>query len=948
MLKKIQILFILFYAVNIGVKAQVKFSGMPFITHFTSADYNGGIQNWDIKQDNRGFIYVANNFGLLEYDGNDWRLYTFNNNTRLRSIYIADDNRIYVGGQSQIGYLSANEQGKLIYHSLNPLIPKNKQSFDDVWTIYESKEAIVFGTNRFLFLYKDNKISTIGTPEQFSHPTPQNFPIDFQEVEETPVFEANSIHQIELFDGYSIRGILPYNDKKLVATFRNGLFTIDNNKAIPWNTAVNDVFKETFINKIIPLSNKSFAIGTQNDGVFIISQKGEIINHFTIDKGLNNRTINCLYEDHFQNLWVGMNDGLSYIELGSPFTHINEYLGLQGIGYKAACYDNKIYLGTSNGLFYQAGNDHFKLVENTEGHVNYIEKLDDMLLLSHHEGPFIVKEKVAQRLNDSYGSWKFIQDKQNPDYFIEGHYDGLRLYQKKKGTLQFVMDYQQPYESSRVLAQENNGTIWMTHGYKGAYKIVKEGNELISVDHYNRLDGFPSDILINVFPYKEDLIFGSANGIYEYVPSLDSFVVFNELNEVLETENYIGQFEQDQLGNIYFIADNKVGMLMKNIDGSYIKEKNLFNKVNYLLNDDLLNITCLDIENVIIGAKTGFIHFNPTVSKTLPEKFYTYLRSVSSSGMKDTSLYSGSTMGIQEITPTLLFENNNVTFTYASPFYDGLGNEFSYRLKGFDTDWSNWSFTNSKEYTNLYEGNYTFEVRSRNIYGRVSEVASFKFDILPPWYRSITAYAIYIIATLGLFGVALIILDRKHKKDKVLMEEKQQVQLKEKDFKLDEISKKSEQEITQLKNDKLKSEIKHKNKELASATMYIINKNEFINEIKHGLNSIIKRKNGVSTELSKIVKDINKNMNEPDDWKQFEVHFDEVHQGFTTKLKDDFPNLTPQEIKLSAYLRMNMTTKEMASLMHISPRGVEIGRYRLRKKLGLERSTNLVDFMMNY
>jgi DNA-binding CsgD family transcriptional regulator len=104
----------------------------------------------------------------------------------------------------------------------------------------------------------------------------------------------------------------------------------------------------------------------------------------------------------------------------------------------------------------------------------------------------------------------------------------------------------------------------------------------------------------------------------------------------------------------------------------------------------------------------------------------------------------------------------------------------------------------------------------------------------------------------------------------------------------------------------------------------------------------------VKNEIQKVIKNIEKNIAGDQDWEQFEIHFDQVHGDFMSRFKKEYSSLSPQEIKLSAYLRMNLSTKEIAYLMNISVRGVEIARYRLRKKLNLERSENLQEYILKF
>jgi len=130
--------------------------------------------------------------------------------------------------------------------------------------------------------------------------------------------------------------------------------------------------------------------------------------------------------------------------------------------------------------------------------------------------------------------------------------------------------------------------------------------------------------------------------------------------------------------------------------------------------------------------------------------------------------------------------------------------------------------------------------------------------------------------------------------------------------------------------------------------MQIAHKNDFLNRLRLRLEVIAKSINPVSQkEVLDLIRNIDNDLKMDKEWQRFEHHFDEVHSGFIKKLKEMYPELTPSELRLCAYLRLNMTTKDIAQILNISVRGVEISRYRLRKKLKIESDTNLVDFMLN-
>ena len=271
-------------------------------------------------------------------------------------------------------------------------------------------------------------------------------------------------------------------------------------------------------------------------------------------------------------------------------------------------------------------------------------------------------------------------------------------------------------------------------------------------------------------------------------------------------------------------------------------------------------------------------------------------------------------------------------------------------LENYDEGWSDWTYGNSKEYTNLHEGKYSFKLRAKNIYDEQTEERSFDFKIAPPLHRSVAAYSFYSLGTMMLLFVGFKWLDSRYKQQTKELEAEQDKALKLKDSEMEDLAQKSEAEIIKLRNDKLRSEIQLKSQALTSSAMNLIQKNQLLNNIKSTLKNISKEEanKNLTTQLSRLVKSIDKDLAGGEEWSQFAQNFDQVHGNFITRLKDKYPSLTPQEIKFSAYIRMNLNTKEIANLLGISVRGVEIGRYRVRKKLELERKDNLSDFLLRF
>lgn len=943
--------------------AQNSLNGLPFIKNYSPQQYKAGIQNWDIAQDRRGVIYLANNYGLLEYDGHEWETYRTRNGSKMRSVALANDGKIYVGCQGDFGFFFPDNQGKLAYTSLADSLPSTVRNFDEAWSVFIDQEKVFFCTFGRIYIYTPNGFELV----ESEYPLELSFYVNRQ----VYVLEKNNglsrlngeqlqlIPQGDFFSKKSISAMQALSkDKILISTFQDGIFQWENNQIKPWSNALQQRFKESIVNCMLLLRNGNVAIGTQNNGLLLVGADGDLLMELSNAKGLQNRTILSLYEDDLGNLWIGQNNGISYVELGSPFSHVNEQSGLPGTGYAALLTGNNLYLGTNNGLFVKNLSKPLlapELVEGTRGQVYHIGKYDSDLLIGHHTGAYRIEGLRSKRISDEPGAWVFANIPANQNLMVGGLYNGLQLFKKEGSHWKFAKKLQGFSESSRVMEFDKSGDLWITHGYKGAFKIVLGKDSLLKVNYYASNKGFPSNNLINVFSIRNELTFTSEYGLYKYETSADTFVNDSFYAKLFGSRAQIWMMREDSFGNIYFIGSDKVGVLKRNTVGEYVVENNSFNRIRSFLNDDLENLHVLSNNEVLFGSKEGFIHYDPKKEPPKDYRFQTLIRRVTivNSG-QDSVLYYGNEIIQKEVNDKALiklsFAQNSIHFRYAATTYEGGEIRYQYYLENFEKDWSDWTSTSQKEYTNLREGRYVFHVRAQNINGQVSTESIYTFYIQPPWYRSLLAIATYITATVALLLVGFLTIDRKYKRAQQMMRLKQKKELIRKENEIEKISQQSLEEINRLQNEKLESELMHINKELGTSTFHLLNKNEFISGIKTNLSAIIKREKNadVQKELNKIVKEIEENISTDSDWEHFQIHFDRVHGDFSKRFKATHINLSPQEIKLSAYLRMNLSTKEIAQLLHISVRGVEISRYRLRKKLQLDRSINLQEYILGF
>lgn len=941
--------------------------GLPLIKNFPKEEYLAGLQNWDIDQDQSGKMYFANNQGLLIFDGVNWTLLPVVNNTIVRSLLV-DGARIYVGSQGEVGYFEPDEKGKLVYHSLKHKMPEAQRNFNDVWQIISKDQDILFRTTRQVFSFNKNTLDTINRITELKNIQSSKLHLHtlgsaLSKIEK-PHFEILSNHPS--IKGDEITGIVPLGQHLLVATYKSGVFLYnyslpaENEKILtPWTINDSGFIQEHRITNCLRINKDRIVLGTSFGGLCIVNNQGKIIQHLHIDNGLQSNDIINVFKDHMGNLWLALGNGISYIEINSPFSIIKPDKNKEGTGYASIIHNDKIYFGLSNGLYSIDWKNYyhpldvqpFQLIKGTKGQVWNLNSYNNELLLSHHEGTFRINDNLATQMSNLTGSWEFISLKNEDQILLEGNYNGLSLYQFQNGHWTFKQQIEQMIqESCRILVQDKAGNIWVAHPYRGVFRIELDESyqKIKTIKLYDENNGFPSK-WVNVFEIGGEVVFSSQKGLYTYNNKLDTFEILTSLSEIIDPNSQIQQLIEDHQGNIWFVIDNEVGVIKVE---NYGFEKKLTKKIFPNLKDKLVggfeHIYPFDNRNVFFALEKGFMHFNPEKTWTPDTLFNTHFHEIS---LGDSIIYGNGWVSPPKFIPTFNYRQNAFTFKYAASAYNDMDNVvYQFMMVGLDESWSPWLNKTEKEYTELKHGSYEFKVRAKNIYGQLTFIKTFAFAITPPWYLTLIAKTTYWLVGLLALVALIIIPRRKFEQEKATLAENQEKTLQEASAGFQKIVEKTQAEISELQKEKYNAEIQFKNKELATATMHLVQKGELLNKLKERLNKML---NDTSEpEFKKSIKStlrlINQNSRIDEDWERFSNNFDQVHVDFLKRLSAAYPHLTPKDQRMCTYLKMNLTTKEIVPLMNISVRGVEVGRYRLRKKLGLDSSVNLNEFMMRF
>lgn len=939
--------------------------GLPDVINYYKSDYRAGIQNWDIRQDKNGIIYIANNEGLLSYDGKYWRLYPLPNKTIVRSVEIGKDGKIYAGGQDELGYFSPGDNGKLQFRSLTPLIPEKERSFGDVWDISCLNQDIFVHTFKKIFKLSGEVVTVYDAPDIWSYMGITGGRLYAQDHDKGLFYYDNNNwsplpEACKLPPNTEITAILPMGaDSMLITTLKNGLFWLQQGTVSQVKSINAGLFEKARIYGATVIQPGWFALATTYEGVLVVDAHGSIIQSFAKKEGLQNNNVLSIFPDRQSNLWLGLDNGVDFITYNSAIKHIYPN-GESASGYTAIIHDNELYTGTSVGLFHipleptpdlSFSKGTFSAVANTTGQTWGLTSINDQLLLGHHEGAFLVKGNSAQKIISGAGYWNFVPSSNifPAPRVIAGNYNGLSFFDYQDNTYKPAGNIPGFIESSRFVAIDRDGIIWVSHPYHGVYKLSPNGSNSYTIQQYTNQNGLPSSLNNHVYKLRSEVVVATEKGIYTYNAGLNQFEPSNYFRKIFGQLS-LRYLKEDTQGNIWFIHEKNLGVVdMSGREPVIIYLPELNNKML----SGFESIYPVNENNIFIGGEKGFFHINfEKYKKNVPE-LVAHIRFVSIVDNKDSLLFGGYFGNVndrqqQDIkkVPGISYTFKTIHFEFAAPVFGYQSSlEYSYRLKGFDSTWHEWSSRTEKEYTNLPAGNYTFEVKVRNNLGNESPITGYSFRVIPPWYKSNWAYLLYFLIAFACFFALYRWQHFQFLKRKKLYEEEQKKRL----YILELERNKMENELISLSNEKLEADISFKNSELASSAMHLVKKTELITKLKNELSQLMKKLNNeqANAELKKVIKELNEDEHIDKDWEKFTVHFDKVHSDFIVKLKEKHPNITGNEVKLSAYLRMNLSTKEIAQLMNISVRGVEISRYRLRKKLGLATEVSLFDYLMS-
>lgn len=919
------------------------YSNKPHIINIYKEGYNAANKNWSIGQDERGGMYFGNDIGLLEFDGVEWGLYRIPNSLIARSLAVLSYKTIFTGSYEEFGRWDRDISGKLIYTSLSDSIDKASFRNDDFWKIWIAEDCVYFQSFSSIYVYDYKTVRRIPfeTGFLFLAKVRDEFLVQGMQgaIYRLKGTNFQKIEGSDIFRNTDVRVILPYGKNEyLLGTATKGIFIYDGQTFKVWNPELSRIMDSKELNCGILSSRDTYFFGTILDGIYEVDVKGKIIDHFSSENTLQNNTILSLYEDKLHNIWVGLDKGISYIQYIDNMSCFIDWGGNMGAVYSGALWDNKLFIGTNQGVFYidEEGLNRpnplqgMKLINGTQGQVWSLQIVDDKLYCSHNKGLKEIHKNLT--VSNAFGIEIGVYDLseaqfKGKDLLLLSTYNSIRIIDKQSGKIFTPGQISEPLINAEF---DHLGNLWLEHFDRGVYRCKLE-DDLSGIRNFSYYGGNNKDELpykLKMFKVGGRIVFLGNNSFYTYddiankiIPNIPLDNCFRDVKNIKQiipigdnqfwalTNNAIYRFAYD--GYEASILDSyNLGMNLSLVNG--------YENISVL--NDSISMICLD-NGFLLNYKKEKI--KKTLSRYLVPPYIESLRTMDADGRTEYKDISQSA--------TVSYRYNTVTFSFFANDAFPLDLSFQYMLEDVDQDWSLPQKINNVSYARLPQGKYTLNIRTVDNLGNYSDTISYQFEILSPWYLTIWAYLLYALLVMGLLYIIWMLILRRYR-----------------NLHLQKIRLRETRRLKALTGE-LQMEVEQKSAELLTQTSFIIQKNELILKVKDIVDDFYTKNKTVSlTALyQKINVLLNNNLDSEDDWKTFLIKFEEKHTGFFKKMKILYPQLTNNDLRLCACLKLNLETKEIASLMNLSVRAVENSRYRLRKKLNLNPSQNLNEFFLS-
>ncbi|GAB3711026.1 hypothetical protein GCM10027592_48210 [Spirosoma flavus] len=783
-------------------------AGLPFIQHYAPTTYHAHPESRAIIQDRQGILYVGNQHGLLAFDGSTWQLIDVPGQA-VRALTIDSTNTIYIGTDTNFGFLRIDPGGKRCYVSLSDQLPDAPATTEKTVWVFGSDSLIYFGTDQVIYAYRTDQFRSDRNrrhpvkSKRFRPDQRWNVPAGIRhaslaqntlivQTKQGQLLQASVAANSTLSDHLTtlsntdrlsherVEAILPYvGNRLMIVTCHSGLFVYDPQRALLTTlpTQADAWLHRARIFRAIYIANGTthrYVIGSATDGARILDEAGNEVQRINESNGLYRNVVLSLFYDREKSLWVGTGSGLDRIEINLPISRFESSLNVRSTVRAIRRHEGRLFIGTGLGLFGWTDAKHqFETVPGTDASC-WSLLADGTDLWAGGSGAIwrIRQNHVAEILRtDDQPVMALLRPRRFANYLLAATNIGVRLYRRDGNHWQYVGNLAGVQTECVSLAEDRNGTIWIGTQRIGFYQL-KPSSELrltSPVGHFSTGQGLASTNWNHIFPTSLGMLFTAGGKLYRFDSQANRFIADNSFGSILKNLNADAPYLAEGKEQSLWFANPPV-VFRPEAEGKWKADTLSLKPIRqggYVVYPEANGL-------VWLGNDEGLYRYDGA-QMVMPPDYPALIRAVRLLA-NDSLVYAGHAVDAHSPRMVLPYRYRAVSFQFAATSYVGEGgNEFQVRLMGKgqmpdDSVWSKWSHETRKDYTNLPAGKYTFWVRARDPYGQLSRESSFSFEIALPWFLSPWAYIVYALLLCALVSGVVRYYTRRLTRDKLKLE----------------------------------------------------------------------------------------------------------------------------------------------------------------------------------
>ncbi len=558
-------------------------TGAPYLNNYTPLDYSADFQNWCIAQDQQGIIYVANNEGLLEFDGVSWRKTPAEGIGTLRSVAIGGNGRFYTGTENDFGYFSPDTTGKLQFHSLKPFLEEKYREFDEVvWYRLNVGDKIYFMTFRHLLCWDDTRLKVWQPATSFG----VVFAVRNSVYVHQPGFGLtqlvdDSLHLIpsgDILSDKSVYLMLPFEQNSiLIGTFSHGFFLFDGKTITPFPTSADTFVRQNKLYSGAALTDGYIALGTQRGGLGIMDGSGNLVQIINHDSGLQDESVWFVCTDRQDGIWLALNSGISRIEMPAPVSYFTKSEGLDGVVEKIVRHNGRLYTATSRGIYIlesagfekQTGrlrHPHFSSIPDIREHSFALLSTGNVLLAGTTNGIYQISgSRVTKIRGYTKTVFSLVSSRLNPGIAYVASREGIGLLRLKQGHWEHGGWLKNGGPTIYDIVEDTSGVLWAEISPSGVLRIEMSSDRNtgslfpdVTITHFDTMTGLPPE-LVTVGLIRNKVLLSSPRQIW-YIDSDDTFRPDQSFDDLPAEHQSWGFFAvEDSKGHVFTSMRGNMG-----------------------------------------------------------------------------------------------------------------------------------------------------------------------------------------------------------------------------------------------------------------------------------------------------------------------------------------------------------------------------------------------------